>query len=805
MNKVRLMLLFCFLALCVGLFGCSGDDGDDGRAGLSTYEIAVANGFTGTEQEWLDSLLPADVTTAAEPESCAVCHANVEETHAATGVPTISGASGVLDTGGNYVITFDFAVDGLGTNAGYQLYRTYVTNSDPTLDDADTIPATTTNVRTALVNLASPDIALPTGVTVSSTTAGAFTVTIDSSLVLPDAAYTVVLRDLESSTSWGDKEPAFVLVSGTSPLRDLVTDDGVSAGCAACHGASASSLFDHYLTKGNECQACHAIYARSSDSYYKDDTGTWVNGGSLPGSNLTEYIHGIHNSHNMPAGEYYRDSSNIWSIGYPSDMRNCEVCHNTADQLAAAVEAPVSYYLCMTCHQEWDGFVHVHDAEEGSGESYEAGDLIFSASDFHRASTIETNCMGCHSLLPSLDEVGDFHNDFQPTDAHYDSFYRGEDISFANNDNVGISIDSITSDGSAVSFTWTAESGGLAVDPCNTTVAAGAPSFQVLAAYLAYAKGDDWVNEFVSTSSPGQPAGSSNLFTSLSTTCASNVATTTGLTLNAESVAGASKVLLAIGGKPLALHVPTGNIYYVREPSPTQAFDPANGDFVTARRDAVDNDKCLACHQGTLYQHGGDRVDNEQLCVICHNPASGDKNNRLDRFQIVNDDGTVNTDATYDGKNNESYDMRVMVHAIHGISKRLDPWTVYRSRGIYAFANPDTALPTGWPDDGMTIYGSTNASEIAHNWTVVHYPKDVNECAACHNDEAYEAADQTKAVALTVDPGTSYSDQSDDIVIGPSAAACLACHATAPVERHATSDFGYKAQVTKDEMLELAE
>jgi OmcA/MtrC family decaheme c-type cytochrome len=455
-------------------------------------------------------------------------------------------------------------------------------------------------------------------------------------------------------------------------------------------------------------------------------------------------------------------------------------------------------YLCFSCHQTWDGFVHGHDAADGS---YAAGDKIFSATNFHRTSTITTDCMGCHGTVPSLNEAADFHNDFQGSDAHYNSFYRGQDISFANNDDLAVAITDITSDGSAVSFTWTASVGGTAVDPCNTTVAVGAPTFQGLGAYLAYAKGDDWVNEFVGTS-PGQPAGSKNLFTSLATTCASNVATTTGLTLDADATY-ADKVLLAIGGKSLAKHS-TGNDYFVRIPSPTLAFDPATGDAAVARRNAVDNDKCLGCHQGSLYQHGGDRVDNEQLCVICHNPSAADKNNRLDRFQIVNADGTVNTDATYDGKNNETYDMRTMIHAIHGISKREKPWTVYRSRGIYAFANPETALPTGWPADGMTIYGSTNASTIAHNWTVVHYPRLVNDCMACHNAEAYEAADQTKAVSLTIDPGTDYADQSDDTVIGPTAAACTACHATSPVRAHADG-FGYRANVTKDAMLQLAE
>ena len=39
-----------------GGYGVQGDKGDPGREGMSAYKIAVKNGFTGTEQEWLDSL-----------------------------------------------------------------------------------------------------------------------------------------------------------------------------------------------------------------------------------------------------------------------------------------------------------------------------------------------------------------------------------------------------------------------------------------------------------------------------------------------------------------------------------------------------------------------------------------------------------------------------------------------------------------------------------------------------------------------------------------------------------------------------
>lgn len=832
----------------LALAGCSSDDGSNGAAGqpgASAYEIAVANGFTGTEAEWLASLQPPSaggVATTADVESCAVCHTSVKAVHAATNVEMVSNVVSAIDVvTGDLVVTFNVKVDGVN-NDGYTLRRAYKHFDNPALQ---TVPPTliTTFVRTQL-----SATAVPATVTFASNGAGNYTITVPAATVDnpaiatdTDATYLFQLDNAAIQEFAGvNSRPVVIVGNGTSPLRPLVSNDG----CAKCHGPYPvwSEKFAHYKVGGNECQICHSQATRSTGFISENPDGTRTEVGPFPGTNIVEYVHGIHNSKKMPTGKYFRTSQGIsvedvYSIGYPSDMRNCAVCHTDPAQQEVISSQPVSYYLCMTCHQNWDGFKHVHDDPAGA---FSIGDPIFAANNFHRSLGASTNCMSCHAAVPVLDEAYDFHNDFQATDAHYDSFYRGRDISFENPNNVGVQITGLTKSGDAVTFTWTASKDGALVNPCNTTLSNTAPTFRGLGAYLAYAKGDDWVNENVGNA-PGQPAGARNLFTSLTTTCdaTTNVATTTGLTIDPDANAYADKVVLAIGGKPLdqdsfLLGAAASNqAFFVREPSPTYEFSITDGTPVAPRRNAVSNDKCLGCHQGTLYQHGGDRVDNEQLCVVCHNPASGDKNNRLDRFQILNADGTVNTAATYDGKNNESYDMRTMIHAIHGVAKRETPWTIYRSRGIYAFAPavyqqiPDPNDPTetitvegaypfpaGWPADGMTINGSTNGSTIAHNWTVVHYPRPINECTACHNEEAYEAVDQTKGVPLTVDPGNAqsgaltnnanYGSQADDIVIGPTAAACTACHATAPTLRHATSDFGYKANVTKDEMLQKA-
>jgi len=46
----------------------NGTNGADGVDGLSAYEIAVANGFVGTEQQWLDSLSASSNNNRVEIE-----------------------------------------------------------------------------------------------------------------------------------------------------------------------------------------------------------------------------------------------------------------------------------------------------------------------------------------------------------------------------------------------------------------------------------------------------------------------------------------------------------------------------------------------------------------------------------------------------------------------------------------------------------------------------------------------------------------------------------------------------------------
>lgn len=55
----------CYNNRCRRCNSCSGNCGccARGPAGASAYEVAVCEGFTGTEQEWLESLIGATGAT----------------------------------------------------------------------------------------------------------------------------------------------------------------------------------------------------------------------------------------------------------------------------------------------------------------------------------------------------------------------------------------------------------------------------------------------------------------------------------------------------------------------------------------------------------------------------------------------------------------------------------------------------------------------------------------------------------------------------------------------------------------------
>jgi OmcA/MtrC family decaheme c-type cytochrome len=209
---------------------------------------------------------------------------------------------------------------------------------------------------------------------------------------------------------------------------------------------------------------------------------------------------------------------------------------------------------------------------------------------------------------------------------------------------------------------------------------------------------------------------------------------------------------------------------------------------VAMRREIVDTELCLGCHVGSLYQHGGNRVDNPGMCILCHNSASNEKNVRVSTMGIDPAD-------TYDGREGETYELKTMLHRIHSAGvEGQQPYVIYRGRGIYAFAPEGTVLPN-WPGTGSQVaYGSTIDNDgnpgsfvVNHNFHAPTYPRSLNECSACHVAGSVEfQPDQTKAMASTQDAGgMDWADQVDDVLQGAATTACITCHTSGPAKGHA--------------------
>ncbi|MFA5517115.1 MAG: hypothetical protein WDA20_12585 [Desulfuromonadales bacterium] len=676
--------------------------------------------------------------------SCAQCHGSAFDgaalgaAHAITGVVEVGGVQ-IAESGADLVMTYNLKVDGANA-AGFT-----TVNRDYRFDGVDR---------------------LDLGEVTAATDLGGG----NYSVILPGAATNGNSRYLLRVQNAAGTRALVMADYPAAPVADLATDQA----CVDCHGNQTSGFHYSYPVGVAQCVVCHDA---ANTTYPR----------------LPELIHGIHNSHNMPSGQYVLDAENTFSVTYPTYMTDCSVCHRDS-QLTAVNDRPLSYDYCMSCHANWLGY----GDDDGV---FQFGTVTVD----HNGFVASTDCTLCHNGFGAAT----FHNGIINDPAHTDGLiWNGANVSVAQGARIDMRITGITRIADAdetplddnaqdsLAITWTASLDGSPIDPCNTTVAS-APIFHAggaadsatgqaasnLSFLRAYGQGDDWVNAEIATT-PGQPV-STNV-TTTNTVCAANVATTTIALSASEQATTALKGVVALQGKPqVALpyiyNAPLGtkNVIPVRAKTPTREFVVASGELpAQLRREITDTAACLKCHVGSLYQHGGNRVDNVEMCILCHNEASSEQNVRVDYG--------VDAAEAYDGKPGQTYGFKSMLHAIHSAGETGEPIVFYRSRGIYAWAADESVLPN-WPGTGaQVIYGSTESQ--THNFHRPTYPRALNDCAACHKPGTEALPDQTRAVATTVDAGLSpWENQLDDTLKGPAAAACMSCHHW---ENHA-SQFGF--------------
>jgi OmcA/MtrC family decaheme c-type cytochrome len=184
------------------------------------------------------------------------------------------------------------------------------------------------------------------------------------------------------------------------------------------------------------------------------------------------------------------------------------------------------------------------------------------------------------------------------------------------------------------------------------------------------------------------------------------------------------------------------------------------------RRAIVDLAKCNRCH-GRLIFHGNRRTDID-LCAACHTPE------RTDWEMRPKDAGhAVELSRTYDGVEERSIHLKVLVHRIH-------------TGGRFGMAELSAIRP-------FVVYGYGQNARFRDRGG---YPQDLADCRVCHLEGTWNVEAIPAGAAPTVaneSASVRHHDTElhapDEATLAPISAACLGCHANGHAVFH-TARYG---------------
>jgi OmcA/MtrC family decaheme c-type cytochrome len=485
--------------------------------------------------------------------------------------------------------------------------------------------------------------------------------------------------------------------SAVTTTRDIA----MTASCNECHG-NLTIHGSRYEVK--YCVTCHNPGTTDAEN---------LNSASMPAM-----VHKIHMGLNLPSvvagGTYELGGHDYSHVGLPMEAINCAKCHSGADaetpdgdswNLKPTMEA------CGACHD---------DVDFAAGTNHLGG-----------AQTTNVGCVGCHSDTA----IKGYHMSVNATPNNPDvpagvSIFEYEIESVTvNASNQAVVKFRIMRDATAINPTAL---------PADLT---GSPSFLV-----AYAMPQNGVTEPADYNNLGRPAAqpASVSIATLADGTKGTLAASAGgngfydATITSD-VFPAGAMMRSIALQGYYTQVLSGTNYARHTPS---VLMTATGDEV--RREVVDSNKCLACHE-IIEGHGGNRVNNAQVCVTCHNPNLSTSGKTLD---LVHPEDTNN--------------FKDLIHGIHAAGVRENPYEFVRN--------------------------FNNAARV-FDWSHVTFPGELNSCLTCHNEGTYEipldasvlpsntmTTDGVNGSPAAVAAARTSVPNASDHVNSPTASACYYCH-----------------------------
>lgn len=489
--------------------------------------------------------------------------------------------------------------------------------------------------------------------------------------------------------------------------RDMVD---TSANCNVCHG-------DLSMHRGSSkqsvemCVVCHNTSGTSNDT-----------------SDFKRMIHKIHAGAVLP-------TSPIGDVDFPQDNRNCTTCHDP-DNTTLTPDASNWYSVptqeaCSSCH---DG---ARTDTTPDTQDPNAGDPIGHMDSF----TTNEPCSTCHTQTQSSPTA------FPGSIPNSHKLHAQEEAT-----KYAYNIDNVSFDTGTriptVEFSVT--------DPTNNDEPYDLATAATLSGNLRFTLGyttDEYTNEG-NGNDLAQPARTSV------PNDASSLAAADPDGDKVYSLALNSSVPTAIGSADSATVTleghPTDSTLGNLPVKSANAFFALDGTSdATARRTVVDIDNCNNCHQ-QLALHGDNRVDNPQVCVVCHNPNATDKGRRPSGAPS----------GTADSRVEQAIDFKYMIHAIHAAN------TV-----VWGFGFPGTE----------------------HDFTDVAFPDpQLENCTACHIADTYYPLDADAVLGTTISSAGDIADPDDNVRITPTTAVCSACHVPDSERDDSTSTHAAKVHMEQN-------
>jgi len=559
------------------------------------------------------------------------------------------------------------------------------------------------------------------------------------------------------------------VVSGVGVQTDApgagfpVKTDVSTQACNTCHDPLA--IHGGGRREYKACQVCHNA---------KLETLTTIeNDGSIVSNDNVNLVNLIHKIHNSAGGDRFTGVQDIGNfalnepIAYPQAINNCRTCHQgpaAADNTYDNFMNRPSRRACGSCHFQVD---FVTGGTPGTASFHLGGPQ---ASD--------SGCSLCHQpsgtggIAPSVTQAH-AAKEGAPTTPNNPVLATGlKDVRYAidtvtvDNTNAALVKFQVKIDNVVANF---GNAGDNVARPAGFTTTTQ-PSFM-----LAYTLEQDGVNAPADYNNLGRPAGQPRTVSIIGLPITANDNTWTTVKVADAFPAGAKMRAVALQGYFTQLSVvgidvnPDDGVpdnVARHTPSVQKAV---NGDAV--RRTVVKSgynattgkpEGCLECHE-VFEGHGGNRVNNAQVCVMCHNPNLTSSGRTItadpinpDIVALFGDDPLAYPEVA----NN----FKALIHGLHAGEMRVNEFVDIRNRL-----------------DGVLVLGNE-----------ILFPGDLSHCLKCHVGTTYEnvlvpnallttekittgVAGETRAQIITA---RDLVPNDTDLVSSATASACGYCHDT---------------------------